>query len=117
MKKLINCTPHDINIMDGDNNIILTISSSKTLIRVSQTTTDAGSIIANGVEIPITDNTFGDVIGLPPQQDGTILIVSAMVANACSKTRTDLALVNESVRDEKGRIIGCRSLSFPNRGF
>ena len=115
MKKLINCTPHDINIMDGDNNIILTISSSKTLIRVSQTTTDAGSIIANGVEIPITDNTFGDVVGLPPQQDDTILIVSAMVANASN--RTDLALVNQAVRDEKGRIIGCRSLSFPNRGF
>lgn len=116
MKKLINCTPHDINIMDGDNNIILTIPTSGTLIRVSQTTTNAGSIIADGIEIPITDNTFGDVIGLPPQQADTILIVSAMVANAC-KTRTDLALVNESVRDDKGRIIGCRSLSFPNRGF
>lgn len=52
MKKLINCTPHDINIMDSDNNIILTVPTSGTLIRVSQTTTDAGSIVANGIEIP-----------------------------------------------------------------
>lgn len=114
--KILNCTPHDINIMDSDNNIILTVSSSNTLIRVSQTTTDAGSLSIEGIDIPITDNTFGDVIGLPPQQDDTILIVSAMVANAC-KTRTDLALVNQAVRDEKGRIIGCKSLSFPNRGL
>ena len=114
--KLINCTPHDINIMDSDNNIILTVPSSNTLIRVSQTTTDAGSLSIDGIDIPITDNTFGDVVGLPPQQDDTILIVSAMVVNAC-KTRTDLALVNQAVRDEKGRIIGCKSLSFPNRGL
>lgn len=115
MKKLINCTPHDINIMDSDNNIILTVPTSGTLIRVSQNTTDNGFLSIDGVNIPITDNTFGDVVGLPPQQDDTILIVSAMVANASS--RTDLALVNQSVRDEKGRIIGCKSLSFPNRGL
>ena len=112
--KLINCTPHTINIMDNDNNIILSIPASGTLIRVSQTTTDAGTITADGIDIPITDNTFGDVVGLPSQQDGVVLIVSAMVASAC-KTRTDLALVNQAVRDDKGRIIGCRSLSFPNR--
>ena len=81
--KILNCTPHDINIMDSDNNIILTVPSSNTLIRVSQTTTDAGSINVNGVNVPITDNTFGDVVGLPSQQDDTILIVSAMVSNAC----------------------------------
>lgn len=114
MKKIINCTPHTINIMDNDNNIILSIPASGTLIRVSQTTTDAGSINVNGVEIPVTDNTYGDIVGLPPQQDDTILIVSAKVIDAC-KTRTDLALVNQAVRDDKGRIIGCRSLSFPNK--
>lgn len=114
MKKLINCTPHNINIMDNDNNIILSIPASGTLIRVAQTTTDVGSINGNGVDIPVTDNTYGDVVGLPVQQLDTILIVSAKVADAC-KTRKDLALVNETVRDEKGRIIGCKSISFPNK--
>lgn len=111
--KLINCTPHDINVMDDDNNIILTIPTSGTLIRVSQSTIPDGSMNVNGVEIPVTSNTYGDVVGLPPQQDDVILIVSAMVANASN--RSDLALVNESVRDDKGRIIGCKSLSFPNK--
>ena len=57
--KLINCTPHTINIMDNDSNIILSIPASETLIRVSQTTKDAGIITADGIDIPITDNTFG----------------------------------------------------------
>ena len=115
MKKLINATPHAINIIGANNEVLLTIEPSGILVRVSQETTDAGVLDVNGVQIPLTDNTFGDVVGLPPQQDDTIIIVSALVASAC-KTRTDLALVNEAVRDDKGRIIGCRSLSFPNKG-
>ena len=112
--KLINSTPHAINFVGDDNQVILTIAPSNTLVRVYQQTTDVSSISVDGIDIPITDNVFGDVVGLPQQQDDTVIIVSAMVANAC-KTRTDLALVNQSVRDDKGRIIGCRSLSFPNK--
>ena len=114
MKKLINATPHAINIIGANNEVLLTVEPSGILVRVSQETTDAGLLSVNGVQIPLTDNTFGDVVGLPPQQDDTIIIVSALVASACK--RADLALVNEAVRDAKGRIIGCRSLSFPNKG-
>ena len=112
--KIINTTPHEINIIGKDGNIIFTVQPSGILVRVSQETTDTGSITIDGVSIPVTSNTFGDVVGLPEFNPDTIIIVSAMVANACHN-RTDLALVNESVRDDKGRIIGCRSLSFPNR--
>mgnify|MGYP004568589415 CR=1 FL=1 len=112
--KLINATPHEINFIGDDNQVILTIAPSDVLVRVSQQTTDVDSISIDDINIPVTDNVFGDVIGLPQQQDDTVIIVSAMVSNAC-KTRTDLALVNQSVRDDKGRIIGCRSLSFPNK--
>ena len=112
--KIINATPHAINIIGDNGNILLTVEPSGILVRVSQKTTDAGCITADGVLIPVTSNIFGDVVGLPDQQDDTIIIVSAMVANAC-KDRADLALVNQAVRDDKGRIIGCRSLSFPNR--
>ena len=112
--KIINATPHAINIIGDDNQILLTIEPSNILVRVSQQITDVGCITVDGVSISVTSNTFGEVVGLPDQQDDTIIIVSAMVANACHN-RTDLALVNQTVRDDKGRIIGCRSLSFPNR--
>ena len=112
--KIINATPHAINIIGDNGNILLTVEPSGILVRVSQKTTDDGCITVDGVSIPVTSNTFGEVIGLPKFNSDTIIIVSAMVANACHD-RTDLALVNQAVRDDKGRIIGCRSLSFPNR--
>ena len=111
--KLINATPHAINIIGANNEVLLTVEPSGILVRVSQETTDAGVLSVNGVQIPLTDNTLGDVVGLHPQQADTIIIVSALVASACK--RADLALVNEAVRDAKGRIIGCRSLSLPNK--
>ena len=112
--KIINATPHAINIIGDNGNILLTVEPSGILVRVSQKTTDDGCITVDEVSIPVTSNTFGDVVGLPEFNPDTIIIVSAMVANACHD-RTDLALVNQAVRDDKGRIIGCRSLSFPNR--
>lgn len=112
--KIINATPHAINFVGDNDQVIYTVEPSGILVRVSQKTTNAGSIIVDGVTLPVTDNVFGEVVGLPEQQPETIIIVSAMVANAC-KTRTDLALVNEAVRNDKGMIIGCKSLSFPNK--
>ena len=110
--KLINCTPHAINFMKGSD-VVLTVQPSGILVRVSQQVSNNGSVSVDGVDIPVTANNFGDVVGLPDPQPDTYYIVSALVASACK--RADLALVNQAVRDDKGRIIGCQSLSFPNK--
>ena len=46
---------------------------------------------------------------LPEQQDGTFYIVSALVARAAG--REDFVIVNDTVRDNDGRIIGCQSFA------
>lgn len=67
--------------------------------------------------IPITKTVFGDVqivdgegnvYPMPEICDDTIYIVSALVARACSD-RSDFFIVNDTVRDNGGRIIGCKS--------
>ena len=50
----------------------------------------------------------GNVYPMPEICDDTIYIVSALVARACSD-RPDFFIVNETVRDNGGRIIGCKS--------
>ena len=102
---IINLTPHSINFVSADGQPVLTVPSSGTLARVSSRTITTGSVAG----IPVTETEFGSVEGLPEPQDGTVYIVSAIVAQRC-KGRNDVFIPNESVRDEKGRIIGCKSL-------
>ena len=46
----------------------------------------------------------------PSPVDGVIFIVSALVANAYPE-RTDFVMVENTVRDDNGRIIGCTSFA------
>lgn len=101
---IINLTPHTITFILS-NGEKMEIPASGQLARVSVHTETVGEI--NG--IPITTSVFGEVEGLPAPQDGVVFIVSSLVAQRCGD-RKDVFIPNESVRDENGRIIGCRSL-------
>lgn len=100
----INLTPHDIVIVrDGIEDFI--IPASGTVARLSTETVTVGDIDG----IPVTATKYGEITGLPPVTPGNVYIVSALVAGRCP-ARTDVFIPNESVRDERGRIIGCKSL-------
>jgi len=133
MTQVINKTPHDLHFYDNNNNCYLTIEGSESPARVQVQTkpvTSAWQDCREGIEgyheyqvtipvqglntnsdgIPITENSYGEVENLPSLQKDTIYVVSMMVANACPD-RNDLYIVNETVRDERGRIIGAKSLA------
>lgn len=111
MKKLINLTPHAIMMVNGEGENILTIEPSGNVARVTQSTEQLATVTIDGVVIPVTQNTYGELVNLPEEEDGVSLIVSAMVASAGEKLgRKDLFIPNETVRDEKGFIVGCKSL-------
>lgn len=111
MSKLINLTPHAIMMVNGEGETILTIEPSGTVARVTQSTEQLAMVTIDGVDIPVTQNTYGELVNLPEEKAGVSLIVSAMVASAGEKLgRKDLFIPNETVRNEKGQIIGCKSL-------
>ncbi len=105
MKRFVNLTPHEIVLVDNNDKIIATFPPSGIVARVSSETVRVASIN----HIPITTTSYGEVEGLPEPNDDEVYIVSSLVAQRC-KHRKDVFIPNESVRDEKGRIIGCRSL-------
>lgn len=96
---IINTTPHPINLPG------LTIPPSGDLVRVNVTLADAGT--HDGVSL--VRGTYGEVTGLPPQQDGVLYVVSALV-RAALPDRKDLASPAKLTRDEKGNITGCQAL-------
>ena len=107
--KIVNLTPHALNFLDAENRVMLTVPSSG-VARAAQRRENIGTIDADGVTLPVTRSAFGAVDGLPTPEAGTIYIVSAITAQAVPE-RDDVFIVDDSVRDENGRIIGVRGLA------
>ena len=104
--QIVNLTPHSITFVDDAGNTVLTVEPSGQVARCSVTREKIGEI--NG--IPVNKSRFGKVENLPEPAEGTIYIVSALTAQAVPE-REDVFIVDDAVRDEQGRIIGCRALA------
>lgn len=98
---IVNLTPHAINLV-RNGQVIETFPPSGVLARVSVATQIVGEI--NGFEI--RKNVYSEVVNLPERVEGTIYIVSALVAQA-AKGRDDIFVTDGSIRDADGKIIGC----------
>ncbi len=104
---IINLTPHDVNIITDTG--VITIPASGQVARCSTTRKVIDIISINGIKVPINQVAYSQVEGLPNPAPDTLYIVSALVAQACN--RQDLVIPDDSVRDEQGRIVGCRALA------
>lgn len=101
--KILNFTPHTVNIIIGESTTAIT---SNGIARVSATEAVVGIIN----DIPLVETIYGQVEGLPEQQEDTIIIVSRLVLSAVSD-RTDLVVPAGQVRDAEGKVIGCTGLA------
>ena len=127
---VVNLTPHTINFIIrhsleiGRDEIgipkyiqedrIYSLPPSGIVARCKTDRQQVDSIVAQNVDgwditVPITSAKFGEVEGLPEPQEGTIFIVSNLVAQAVPD-REDVFFPDDLVRDENGNIIGCRAL-------
>ena len=119
--QILNLTPHKINIVDQNGNETHVFESTG-IARATATKTPQGEI--NGIPIVVT--TFGEVEGLPDPQEGVMLIVSVITAQAAQKQGrdcSDLLLTDGLTRKDpetgivsnapnaKGDIIGCSNLA------
>ena len=104
MAKLVNLTPHAI-VVAG-----ITIPPSGQVARVTMRQWNMGLI--NG--IPIVREIPDELVGLPEPTDGTLYIVSRVVA-AAAGLRDDILVPGNPVRDDQGKIIGVENLAIPYR--
>ena len=107
--KIKNFTPHNVVVIVNETKIVI---PSDGIARVTETKTVAPSIDVDGVAVETFVSAFGEVENLPPQEEGVMVIVSALVASA-AKGRDDLLVPGELVRDDGGNIVGCKSLRRP----
>lgn len=109
--KLINLTPHALNVLDLDGSRLLVLEPEVTPARVTAKYIEVGPLTIEGATVPLTKVEYGQVTGLPAPDIDRMYVVSMMVANAVwSPERHDLLVPGDLVRDEKGFIIGCKGL-------
>ena len=106
--KIVNCTPHVINVVVGDK--VIDLAPSGINPRVSVKSELSESILISGTEVPVYQDTYGELNDLPEQQEGTFLVVSRLVA-AAAKGRNDLLVPGALIRNEAGQPIGCKGLA------
>ena len=105
--KIINLTPHEVTVVGSNGEVLAKFPPSGQVARCAVTRTAVGEI--NG--IPVSRNVMGEIQGLPEKSEGTIYIVSRVVAEAAKGIRDDLVIPDDSVRDHEGRIIGCKGFA------
>ena len=112
--KVVNCTPHDVVLITESGYLglpsIAIFKSSGIIPRLLEQQQKISSINNDGLEIDIVKKSFLEPEGLPEPQENTLYIVSALVAGAC-KNRDDLVVPNDIIRDEEGKIVGCKNLA------
>ena len=106
MATIKNLTPHTVFIVNEDGTVKATFPSEG-IARASQIAEHAGEL--DGIEL--VSMRFGKTEDLPAPAEGVYYIVSAITANAAKaegRTTDDLVLTADTVRDDSGRIIGCK---------
>ena len=103
----VNLTPHEIRVIGaGPNGADVIIPASGEVARCESSRTVMGYVN----NIPVNRTVMGEVQGLPEAVEGVIYITSKIVAEAVPD-REDVLIVDETVRDESGRIIGCKAFA------
>ena len=105
-----NCTPHDLVLYaPNSEKVLATWEKSTTPIRVAESITKLPNIIvAEKSSLPLFQiNTDNKRTQLPEPESGVLFVVSRVTAMQYPKRR-DFIFPFQEVRDETGRIIGCR---------
>ena len=111
--KLINKTPHVLNLIMEDGTKI-SLEPVLPTPRVSSSSVKTAAYVitdSDGAEHIVVREalSFGEIVDLPEEKEGTIYIVSMLVASRANN-RSDLVSPGRQIRNEAGQVIGCLGL-------
>lgn len=106
--RIVNLTPHPL-VFATDTGDVTVPPDPSGPARVAVMSDVVGSVQVDGHNIPVHHVAYGDPTGLPEPQDGTIYVVSRVVADRVG--RADVMVADDFVRDDQGRIVAAKALA------
>jgi hypothetical protein len=109
---ILNLTPHDVRLVLPNEKIIIWQKSSQPLRLKEVQKTVFNIDVIDDTSISCINVKYKDFLhtNMPHKVKNQFYIVSLVVAQAFPD-RSDFLIVNDTIRDEDGRIIGCESLA------
>lgn len=110
--RIVNLTPHSLNIFVDRGESAIAIRPSGTVARIATVSRCLGNIMEEGGDlIHVYETAFGEVVDLPDPEKGTVFAVPRIVLEAVRTVRPDVYAPGELVRGEDGQPVGCKGLS------
>lgn len=114
---ILNLTANNVNIHLTSGQVH-TIEPQPTPARaqMNRMSTETVPLSLSSQHIPVTQVELGKVEYLPPEEPGITLIVSRLILeHPDTASRKDLVCVDRAIRDQEGRVIGCKGFSRRNK--
>lgn len=131
--QIVNLTPHPVLVLrddaegtivgstgfgpaakEGQFTLVAEYKPVGKVARAAQKDEVLGELEIDGRKVPLIKTVFGQPTDLPEPEEGTMLIVSiltAQAAKAAGRFGDDLIITSDPVRDKAGKIIGCRKFA------
>ena len=103
--KFVNLTPHTLTFIP-ETGTPREFPPTGTVARAATVSTPSAPIDG----IPVVTMAHGETTGIPAPVEDTVFIVSSIAAEGIAKSRTDVFVPTDFVRDDKGNIIGFKTL-------
>lgn len=110
--ELINLTPHVVRLVGDEAQVELPPAGPPARVVLQPDRVD-GAIRVGPLVVPLKRTAASPLVtGVPDRRPGVLFIVARAVAEALPE-RDDLVYPHDTVRDERGVVVGCRSLARP----
>lgn len=112
--RIINLCPHAIDLLLPDGRgLVIPPAERPARVAVHRDGVEERRLEPDGegpITVPVSCSHYGEVVDLPEPSAGVCYVVSYPVAYACAG-RDDLLVPDDLVRDERGVVVACRSLT------
>lgn len=121
--RIVNLCPHAIDLLlDDGRRVVIPPAQRPARVLVTRGPVEERKLEPDGaasggaepdgapVTVPVTISRYGEVVDLPGPAPDVCYVVSYPVAYACAE-RDDLLIPDDLVRDGRGVVVACRSLT------
>jgi hypothetical protein len=101
---IINLTPHAISVANSEGDVVMTLPPSGNVARVAT----SQEVVRELAGRPVVRTVFGEVTGIPEPVEGTVYLVSTLVAQAARRSDVVSPDTGPTAVRKDGQVVAVR---------